>query len=96
MSIKLLVQHLEADLEPALNNMTKVNIDWTLIDYYLIFLFIYLIFIQVSWQNITAVGDQSEYVTIMTTHLKAVVPVVRTYLSTSRKYFTKFCITFAK
>lgn len=25
MSIKLLVQHLEADLEPALNNMIKVN-----------------------------------------------------------------------
>jgi len=25
MSINLLVQHLEADLEPALNNMTKVN-----------------------------------------------------------------------
>ncbi|KAL4143131.1 hypothetical protein QTP88_005495 [Uroleucon formosanum] len=72
MSINLLVQHLEADLEPALNNMTKV-----------------------PWQNITAVGDQSEYVTIMTTHLKAVVPIVRTYLSTSRKYFTKFCITFA-
>ncbi|XP_025409735.1 vacuolar protein sorting-associated protein 53 homolog [Sipha flava] len=71
-SIKLLVQHLEADLEPALNNMIKV-----------------------PWQNISAVGDQSEYVSIMTTHLKAVVPVVRKNLSTSRKYFTKFCITFA-
>ncbi|XP_050438250.1 vacuolar protein sorting-associated protein 53 homolog [Adelges cooleyi] len=72
LSIKLLVQHLEVDLEPALNNMVKV-----------------------SWQNITAVGDQSEYVSLMTTHLKAVIPVVRNYLSSSRKYFTKFCITFA-
>lgn len=32
MSVKLLVQHLEADLEPALNNMIKVNINC--IEYY--------------------------------------------------------------
>jgi hypothetical protein len=65
----------------------------------LIYLFYFQICIetfQVPWQNISAVGDQSEYVSIMTTHLKAVVPVVRKNLSTSRKYFTKFCITFAK
>ncbi|XP_050525562.1 vacuolar protein sorting-associated protein 53 homolog [Daktulosphaira vitifoliae] len=72
MCIKLLVQHLEADLEPALNSMVKI-----------------------SWQNISTVGDQSEYVSFITSHLKIVIPVVRSYLSSSRKYFTKFCITFA-
>lgn len=64
--------------------------------YYYFLIFFLKSSIQVPWQNITAVGDQSEYITIMTTHLKSVIPIVRTYLSTSRKYFTKFCITFAK
>lgn len=52
MSINLLVQHLEADLEPALNNMTKVNnmscsnfIDPTV-------LYIIICYYYTSYQNI--------------------------------------------
>lgn len=41
------------------------------------------------------VGDQSPYITAITTHLKTTVPIIRENLSQSRKYFTQFCIKFA-
>lgn len=50
---------------------------------------------KMQWQNIESVGDQSGYVNAITTHLKATVPLLRTKLSLSRKYFTQFCIKFA-
>ncbi|XP_050309102.1 vacuolar protein sorting-associated protein 53 homolog isoform X2 [Anthonomus grandis grandis] len=50
---------------------------------------------KIQWQNIEAVGDQSSYITTMTSHLKATVPVIRDNLAHSRKYYTQFCIKFA-
>lgn len=50
---------------------------------------------QVQWQNVDTVGDQSSYITAITTHLKTNVPIIRDNLSQSRKYFTQFCIKFA-
>ncbi|KAJ9589592.1 hypothetical protein L9F63_017177, partial [Diploptera punctata] len=50
---------------------------------------------KISWQNIETVGDQSGYVTAITSHLKQTVPVVRENLASSRKYFTQFCVKFA-
>lgn len=50
---------------------------------------------KIQWQNIDAVGDQSPYITSITTHLKMTVPIIRDNLARSRKYFTQFCIKFA-
>ncbi|CAG9770820.1 unnamed protein product [Ceutorhynchus assimilis] len=50
---------------------------------------------KIPWQNIDAVGDQSPYITSITTHLKTTVPIIRDNLAHSRKYFTQFCIKFA-
>lgn len=50
---------------------------------------------KIQWQNLESVGDQSSYVNAIVGHLKTVVPLVRTKLSSSRKYFTQFCIKFA-
>ncbi|KAJ8950783.1 hypothetical protein NQ318_011277 [Aromia moschata] len=50
---------------------------------------------KIQWQNVDTVGDQSPYITAITTHLKTTVPIVRENLSQSRKYFTQFCIKFA-
>ncbi|GJQ81321.1 hypothetical protein Trydic_g20533 [Trypoxylus dichotomus] len=50
---------------------------------------------KIQWQNIDRVGDQSPYITALTTHFKTTVPVVRDNLTNSRKYFTQFCIKFA-
>jgi len=41
------------------------------------------------------VGDQSGYVTAIIGHLKQNLPILRDNLTTSRKYFTQFCIKFA-
>ncbi|KAJ8921190.1 hypothetical protein NQ315_013662 [Exocentrus adspersus] len=50
---------------------------------------------KIQWQNVDTVGDQSPYITAITTHLKTTVPIIRDNLSQSRKYFTQFCIKFA-
>ncbi|XP_049767266.1 vacuolar protein sorting-associated protein 53 homolog [Schistocerca cancellata] len=50
---------------------------------------------KISWQNIDTVGDQSGYVSAITSHLRQTVPVIRDNLVSSRKYFTQFCIKFA-
>ncbi|XP_066261170.1 vacuolar protein sorting-associated protein 53 homolog isoform X1 [Euwallacea similis] len=50
---------------------------------------------KIQWQNIDAVGDQSSYITLITTQLKTTVPIIRDNLAHSRKYFTQFCIKFA-
>ncbi|XP_017770373.1 PREDICTED: vacuolar protein sorting-associated protein 53 homolog [Nicrophorus vespilloides] len=50
---------------------------------------------KIQWQNIDSVGDQSPYVTGLTTHFKVTIPIIRDNLSNSRKYFTQFCIKFA-
>lgn len=57
---------------------------------------VYLFILQISWQNIETVGDQSGYVSAITSHLKQTVPIVRDNLASSRKYFTQFCVKFAK
>ncbi|XP_044738076.1 vacuolar protein sorting-associated protein 53 homolog [Chrysoperla carnea] len=51
--------------------------------------------IKIQWQNIECVGDQSTYVNAITSHLKQTIPILRDNLSSSRKYFTQFCIKFA-
>ncbi|KAJ1524078.1 hypothetical protein ONE63_010615 [Megalurothrips usitatus] len=50
---------------------------------------------KINWSNIEMVGDQSSFVTAITSHLKQTVPVVRNELVSSRKYFTQFCVKFA-
>ncbi|XP_059139225.1 vacuolar protein sorting-associated protein 53 homolog [Physella acuta] len=50
---------------------------------------------KMPWSNIEAVGDQSGYVTAITSHLKQNIPVIRDNLASSRKYFTQFCVKFA-
>jgi hypothetical protein len=62
----------------------------------LLCMLLYLFIFQFSWQNIETVGDQSGYVTNIISHLKQTVPVIRDNLSSSRKYFTQFCVKFAK
>lgn len=54
------------------------------------------ILFQIQWQNVERVGDQSSYVTSITSNLKASIPFIKDNLASSRKYFTKFCVKFAK
>jgi hypothetical protein len=46
--------------------------------------------------SVEAVGDQSGYVSAVTTHLKQNIPIIRDNLSSSRKFFTQFCLKFVK
>lgn len=50
---------------------------------------------KMNWQGVESVGDQSPYVTSISGHLKATVPIIRDQLASSRKYFTQFCVKFA-
>ncbi|XP_005102675.1 vacuolar protein sorting-associated protein 53 homolog [Aplysia californica] len=50
---------------------------------------------KMPWSSIEAVGDQSGYVTAVTSHLKQNIPIIRDNLVSSRKYFTQFCVKFA-
>ncbi|XP_071945841.1 vacuolar protein sorting-associated protein 53 homolog [Antedon mediterranea] len=49
---------------------------------------------KVNWSVVEAVGDQSSYVTAVTSHIKQVLPNIRDNLASARKYFTQFCIKF--
>ncbi|XP_077995725.1 vacuolar protein sorting-associated protein 53 homolog [Glandiceps talaboti] len=49
---------------------------------------------KITWSIVEAVGDQSGYVTAITTHMKQTVPVIRDNLASARKYFTQYCIKF--
>lgn len=48
-----------------------------------------------QWQSVEVVGDQSGFVSAIVTHLRTTLPILRNYLSSSRKFFTQFCIKFA-
>ncbi|KOB76421.1 putative late golgi protein sorting complex subunit vps53 [Operophtera brumata] len=50
---------------------------------------------RVAWLALTAVGDQSPYVTQIALHLRSAIPPLRDSLASSRKYFTQVCIRFA-
>ncbi|XP_071493403.1 vacuolar protein sorting-associated protein 53 homolog [Diadema antillarum] len=50
---------------------------------------------KVNWSSVETVGDQSGYVTAITSHIKQALPVIRDNLASARKYFTQFCIKFA-
>ncbi|XP_035224541.1 vacuolar protein sorting-associated protein 53 homolog isoform X2 [Stegodyphus dumicola] len=50
---------------------------------------------KIQWSAFETVGDQSSYVSAITTHLRQTLPLLRDNLATSRKYFTKFCMNFA-
>ncbi|XP_052834065.1 vacuolar protein sorting-associated protein 53 homolog [Octopus bimaculoides] len=50
---------------------------------------------KMSWSTVETVGDQSGYVTAITSHLKQNLPIIRDNLASSRKYFTQFCVKFA-
>ncbi|KAK6192338.1 hypothetical protein SNE40_003822 [Patella caerulea] len=50
---------------------------------------------KMPWSTIEAVGDQSGYITAITSHLKQNIPIIRDNLSSSRKYFTQFSVKFA-
>lgn len=49
---------------------------------------------KIQWQNIKNVGDQSSYINSLYSNFKQTVPIIRDYLSTSRKYFIQFCHKF--
>lgn len=51
-------------------------------------------FLQIQWQHINNVGDQSPFVNSLITHFKLTTPIIRDNLSSSRKYFTQFCHKF--
>lgn len=51
---------------------------------------------KTNWLGVEAVGDQSMYVSTITTQLKASVPFIRQNLCSSRKYFTEVCVRFAQ
>lgn len=50
--------------------------------------------LQIQWQHINNVGDQSPFVNSLITHFKLTTPIIRDNLSSSRKYFTQFCHKF--
>ncbi|EFX62721.1 hypothetical protein DAPPUDRAFT_336536 [Daphnia pulex] len=49
---------------------------------------------KTAWQTWESVGDQSQYVTLMTSQFKHYIPFIRDCLVSSRKYFTQFCMRF--
>nr|SVE77464.1 EOG090X024P [Daphnia lumholtzi]SVE78094.1 EOG090X024P [Daphnia lumholtzi] len=49
---------------------------------------------KTAWQTWESVGDQSQYVTLMTSQFKLYIPFIRDCLTSSRKYFTQFCMRF--
>lgn len=50
---------------------------------------------KIQWSAFETVGDQSSYVTAITSHLRQTLPLLRDNLNNSRKYFTQFCMKFA-
>lgn len=48
-----------------------------------------------SWHTMKSVGDQSDFINQLIYHFKAVFPLLRDNLHTSRKYFTQLCLKFA-
>lgn len=53
-----------------------------------------LVMTKIQWQNIQSVGDQSPYVNSIVSHFKQTIPVIRDNLTSSRKYYTQFCLKF--
>ena len=51
--------------------------------------------VKLNWSGIEQVGDQSQYVSVLVSAMRSMVPRLRDALQTSRKYFTQFCIKFA-
>lgn len=49
---------------------------------------------KVQWQNISNVGDQSEFVNLILKEFRHFIPIVRDNLASSRKYYTQFCLKF--
>ena len=50
--------------------------------------------VRVAWAAVEQVGDQSHYVSQLSSAVRATVPRLRDCLQTSRKYFTQFCLKF--
>ncbi|BHF66997.1 Vacuolar protein sorting-associated protein 53 [Sparganum proliferum] len=50
---------------------------------------------KMPWNSLTAVGDQSAYVTAIISHLRTQVPIIRDTLYSVRAHFTQICIKFA-
>ncbi|KAH9280459.1 Vacuolar protein sorting-associated protein 53 -like protein [Echinococcus granulosus] len=50
---------------------------------------------RMPWASLSAVGDQSPYVTAIIAHLKSQVPLMRDTLFSVRAHFTQICIKFA-
>lgn len=51
---------------------------------------------KTNWQMLETVGDQSAYVSAITSQWRLTVPTLRDFLTTSRKYFVLFCQQFAR
>ncbi|KAH7956169.1 hypothetical protein HPB52_006601 [Rhipicephalus sanguineus] len=56
----------------------------------------FLFVVQTNWSLVKAVGDQSGYVTAITSHLRQTLPLIRDNLANSRRYFTQFCVHFVR
>ena len=51
---------------------------------------------KLNWSTVETVGDQSSFVTSLVTYWRTTIPVIRSGLQDCRRYFTQFCIKFAK
>ena len=81
---------MESGCDTALVSMTKVIKTLSVID------ILPCHIVQVAWQNIEVVGDQSNYVDTIASRTRTIVPLIRENLVSARKYFTNFCHKFAK
>ncbi|XP_076231687.1 vacuolar protein sorting 53 isoform X1 [Calliopsis andreniformis] len=50
---------------------------------------------KIQWNAIEVVGDQSNYVNTIVSHLRQTIPTIRDRLSSCMKYFTQLCVKFA-
>ena len=90
--VQLLVQDCESACVTCFNAMVKVS-EITLLTILKNDVFTRL---QIPWQLIEGVGDQSTYVTQLAAQLHSTMPLIRENLSSARKYFINFCHKFAK
>ena len=88
--LQLLVTNLESGCDTALVSMTKVTMATSIVYR------CHVMIVQVAWQHIEVVGDQSSYVDTIAGRIRTNVPLIRENLISARKYFTNFCHKFAK
>ena len=49
-----------------------------------------------NWSSVDKVTEKSGYIVALIKHIEEQIPIVRDNLSSARKYYTQFCIKFAR